>query len=1083
MPKLLHRLRIWLAIGVLFIAAIALFGSSNHLFAQGSEPERIDESAPILTESMRAFLNNREAVDPPGRMPATPCVGGMAGPYPCHNIDLMAFMPLADFGAGSTNDIWGWTDPQDGDEYALLGLDNGTAFVDITDPENPVYLGKLPTHTSSSSWRDIKMYNNYAFIVSEAGGHGMQIFDLTELRSVVSPPITFANTAHYSGFGNAHNVVLNEDSGFAYGVGTNTCSGGLHMVDISNPLSPTNEGCFSGDGYTHDAHCVNYVGPDPDYSGAEICFNSNTDTLTIVDVTNKAAPVQVSRTTYPGVKYTHQGWAAEGHRYFLLGDEIDESSNGHNTRTYIWDLIDLDDPVLIGNYTGPNPSIDHNMYVWGDTVYQSNYSSGLQILDISDVANANLTQLAYFDTYTPNNNANFNGSWSNFPYYDSGIVVATGIDEGLFILDPALAPDFNMDVDSGSLSVCGDGSDSLTVDLTARNGYTGTVTLSTAALPIGATPAFSTNPVNPPDTSDLTVTTSGVAAGSYPFSILGTDLPLSHTVDVMLHINDAAPGLPTLNSPADGAINIDVLPLLSWTAATQGTSYYLEVATDAAFNTIVYSATAEMTSHQVLDSLDPLTDYFWRVQALNICGAGSITAAFSFTTKPIPPILLVDDDDNSPDVRSYYTDALDALALDYDIWDTGNSDNEPSIGLLSPYSTIIWFTGDEFGGAAGPSGTSETTLASWLDDGNCLFISSQDYRYDRGQTAFMSDYLGVASSSNDDGDYIGAIGQGSVFGGLGGNGLSYPFTDYSDIISPSGSAELAFEGNNGNDAAVNKDNGIYKTVYFGFPFEAIGNPTNRLNVLDTVMNWCGQQVTMGTLAGQVTESGGGQPIEGAQIMVDDGSNSGSTTTDNNGDYDLALPIGSYGVTVLASGYLSQTVNGVDILSGTMTIQDFSLVTAVGTLVRDRDEIEGTVMVGEVVTNSLVVSNTGTVSFDFSTSESAAWAAVSPVGGTVGPGESMVLSVVFDGSAVAGAGSYSETLSFSGTYDNSPSDVDLILHVEDVMEPTYYTFVPVVLGDGGGSKSTGQVGVGLNWLLPLVGIVSIVGVSWRGRIRN
>jgi choice-of-anchor B domain-containing protein len=217
---------------------------------------------------MRRFLENREEVEVPERMGATPCVAGMAGIYPCDNVDLMAFMPLSDFSVSYTNDIWGWTDPLDGKEYVLLGASNGTVFVDISDPVNPLYLGKLPTQTSSSPWRDIKVYNNYAFIVSEAGGHGMQIFDLTELRSVVSPPVTFSNTDHYNGFGSAHNVAINEDSGYAYGLGTGTCSGGLHMVDIQDPLNATNAGCYSGDGYTHDAQCVIYSGPDADYTGA-----------------------------------------------------------------------------------------------------------------------------------------------------------------------------------------------------------------------------------------------------------------------------------------------------------------------------------------------------------------------------------------------------------------------------------------------------------------------------------------------------------------------------------------------------------------------------------------------------------------------------------------------------------------------------------------------------------------------------------------------------------------------------------------------------------------------------------------------
>lgn len=123
-----------------------------------------------------------------------------------------------------------------------MGLTTGTVFVDVSDPTAPVYVGFLPTHTSSSNWRDIKTYADHAFIVSEASGHGMQVFDLTQLRMATSTPVTFSNTAHYNGFGSAHNIVINEDTGFAYAVGTATESGGLHMINIQNPSSPVYAG-------------------------------------------------------------------------------------------------------------------------------------------------------------------------------------------------------------------------------------------------------------------------------------------------------------------------------------------------------------------------------------------------------------------------------------------------------------------------------------------------------------------------------------------------------------------------------------------------------------------------------------------------------------------------------------------------------------------------------------------------------------------------------------------------------------------------------------------------------------------------
>ena len=191
----------------------------------------------------------------------TPCVGGMAGGYPCNNYDLQANISLGQMNAGAGNDSWGWTDSQDGKEYALIGLDNGTAFIDISDPVNPVYLGKLPTHTNPSIWRDVKVYNDHAFIVSEANGHGMQVFDLTRLRSVANPPETFTEDAHYNGFGSTHNIAINEDTGYAYAVGNSTFNGGPHFIDISNPTSPVAAGGYSADGYSHDAQIVTIMVP------------------------------------------------------------------------------------------------------------------------------------------------------------------------------------------------------------------------------------------------------------------------------------------------------------------------------------------------------------------------------------------------------------------------------------------------------------------------------------------------------------------------------------------------------------------------------------------------------------------------------------------------------------------------------------------------------------------------------------------------------------------------------------------------------------------------------------------------------
>ena len=277
----------------------------------------------------------------------SPCVNGLAaGLYPCDNVDLYATMGVNQVGGGEMNDIWGWTDPLDGKEYVLLGRTNGTAFIDISNPTSPVYLGNLNTNTVSSLWRDVKVYGNYAFIVSEAGGHGMQVFDLTKLRNVNNPPVNFSADAVYTGFGNAHNIVINEETARAYGVGTNTASGGLHIVDISNPLNPTILGTFSQDGYTHDAQVVTYIGPDAQYQGREIAFACNENTITIVDVDDPTDATLISTEGYSGSAYTHQGWLTEDHKYFVVGDELDEQQSGVNTRTYFFNVEDLNNPFL-----------------------------------------------------------------------------------------------------------------------------------------------------------------------------------------------------------------------------------------------------------------------------------------------------------------------------------------------------------------------------------------------------------------------------------------------------------------------------------------------------------------------------------------------------------------------------------------------------------------------------------------------------------------------------------------------------------------------------------------------------------------
>ena len=377
------------------------------------------------------------------------CTEGAASVFGCTDVDLVAFVPVGDLGGDRgtrLNDIWGWTDPETRRDYALVGRMDGTSFVDVTDPANPVVVGNLPKPegVQGSVWRDMKVHKSHMFVVSDgAPGHGMQVFDLTRLRDFSGTMLTFGEDAHYDRINSVHNIVINEETGFAYAVGSRgggeTCGGGLHMIDIRDPKNPTFAGCFadpntgsSGTGYTHDAQCVKYKGPDEEHRDKEICFGANENRLSIADVTDKENPVALSVGEYANFGYAHQGWLTEDQAYFFMGDETDEFRAVPNTRTLIWDVKDLDDAQLVKEFFSDNTSSDHNLYIVGDLMYQSNYNSGLRVFDISDPENPR--EVGFFDTVPGEDFPAMRGSWSNYPFFKSGIVVVTSGSEGLFVV-------------------------------------------------------------------------------------------------------------------------------------------------------------------------------------------------------------------------------------------------------------------------------------------------------------------------------------------------------------------------------------------------------------------------------------------------------------------------------------------------------------------------------------------------------------------------------------------------------------------------------------------------------------------------
>jgi choice-of-anchor B domain-containing protein len=341
-------------------------------------------------------------------------------------------------------------------------------IVDVTDAREPVYVGKLPeadiVATSkdmafhddedggkgASAWRDIKTYQNTMYVVTDINPRGMQVFDLEKLRNVAknTMPVTFEHDAHYTEFGEAHNIAINEASGYAYAVGSTkgrTCAtnGGLHIIDIRDRLNPEYAGChiepeaggYVAPGYVHDTQCVIYDGPDARYQGREICVSSAELRVLVSDVTDKENPKTVSVFEYTGNRYAHQGWFSEDKRAFFLNDELDEMRNGHNTRTYILDMTDLENPRVDSYYQHSTNSIDHNNYVVGNRLYQANYLAGLRVLDVTEPTGNAMSEIGFFDTTPAKTEVEFDGLWSVYPWFENGKIVVSDISQGLFVLE------------------------------------------------------------------------------------------------------------------------------------------------------------------------------------------------------------------------------------------------------------------------------------------------------------------------------------------------------------------------------------------------------------------------------------------------------------------------------------------------------------------------------------------------------------------------------------------------------------------------------------------------------------------------
>ena len=391
---------------------------------------------------------------------ATDCVGGMAGSFPCSNIDLLAH--IADRTPVSRGaDIWGFMDLNSNREYVVVSYSTGVAVFDVTDPEDPREIDFI--NGQSTTWRDIKIHqfwnasdgrwNAYAYVSADSASDGLFVIDLSRL------PHSISRVSYNSDFEEAHNIYLlgaefstglanSSDTPNLILAGANRSDGRFRAYNLANSASPafiaapqTPSNQPGGDRlYMHDAasmvvtdarkdsQCVNAAGQDH----CDILFDFNEDSADIWDVSDPQNPSRLSRFPYSNSAYTHSGWPSEDQQYLFIQDELDEQDNGLSTTLRVVSIADLTAPTLAGTWVGPTRAIDHNGFVRGNRYYMSNYARGLTVLDITNAASP--VAVGRFDTFPSSDNTGFPGNWGTYPFLPSGNIALSDIDSGFYMV-------------------------------------------------------------------------------------------------------------------------------------------------------------------------------------------------------------------------------------------------------------------------------------------------------------------------------------------------------------------------------------------------------------------------------------------------------------------------------------------------------------------------------------------------------------------------------------------------------------------------------------------------------------------------
>ncbi len=354
------------------------------------------------------------------------------------------------------NDCWGYTDVL-GNEYAIVGSRATVIFFDITTPTVPVLLaeftGAYPgINGATSTWRDFKTYDKFAYAVADVGSEGLMVFDMSDIHNGNIVKVNQFNTDFIRG----HNLFIDVPEGKLYVLGPNTtgATGGQNndvvVYDIKeDPSNPVHLASVNvSGGYIHDAYVKDNI----------LYASSGNDGLYIIDMAVPTAPVFKSFNTSTTAGFNHSGWPFDNGDKMIVAEEVPQG-----LKLGIFDVSDLNNISFISDFrdpilTGVTGNVTyHNPYMVGDYAVISSYQDGITIMDLS---NTNTPfRAAHYDTHVNSSYSGYQGNWGAYPYFPSGTIIGSDITRGLFVLSTSLnltntcangvQDDFEIDVDCG----------------------------------------------------------------------------------------------------------------------------------------------------------------------------------------------------------------------------------------------------------------------------------------------------------------------------------------------------------------------------------------------------------------------------------------------------------------------------------------------------------------------------------------------------------------------------------------------------------------------------------------------------------